>query len=607
MGRMPSIDPRQTNSFWKTANAFCAALLVTLIGPPALAGETVDLRDRTQFRRPAAACLTDDGLLAVANRQSGSISLVDTDAWTVLLEQHIGGQLSDITPLSATPHVLVSDEARHEVLLLEIDRSRIDVLARLPVADSPVSVAVSPNGTSATLASLWSRTLTILDVSTSDADAPHPGLAFRKEIPLPFAPHVQCPLPDGRHIVVADAFQARLAVIDIVAAELRFTREFAGHNIRGITVSPDGRDLYLTHQLLNSSAPTTFDSIHWGNLLENLIRVLPVEAVLDPETDLVRAGRSILFGTTGSGAGDPAGIAFTHDDRLIAVASGVDRAASFPKIHSVVTPWIETGRCPTAVLPLPGSHTALTVNTLDDSLTIIDLEQRQSVQTVSLGPSPEPGPKERGESLFFDARLSHDRWLSCHSCHTDGHTTGLLADTQGDGTYGSPKRILSLLGTRDNNPWAWNGTFRTLHDQVANSVVTSMHGEALTPQQIGDIVAYLHTLDPPPPLMPKTTSTEDAALLKRGRAVFDAEGCARCHVPPLTYTSDRIVDVGLEDERGGREFNPPSLRGVSQNERFLHDGRAHSLEALFSEEGHQLERGLSDEDVAALVRFLRSL
>ena len=36
--------------------------------------------------------------------------------------------------------------------------------------------------------------------------------------------------------------------------------------------------------------------------------------------------------------------------------------------------------------------------------------------------------------------------MSCHSCHTDGHTSGRLADTLGDDTFGTPKRVLSLLG-----------------------------------------------------------------------------------------------------------------------------------------------------------------
>src|SRR2546429_167098 len=81
---------------------------------------------------------------------------------------------------------------------------------------------------------------------------------------------------------------------------------------------------------------------------------------------------------------------------------------------------------------------------------------------IPLGPQPELSLAERGELLFYDARLSHDGWFSCHSCHTDGHSNGLLNDNLGDGSFGAPKRVLSLLGVRDTGPWAWNGTMPDL-------------------------------------------------------------------------------------------------------------------------------------------------
>ena len=59
-----------------------------------------------------------------------------------------------------------------------------------------------------------------------------------------------------------------------------------------------------------------------------------------------------------------------------------------------------------------------------------------------------------GKKLFYDPVLSADSSISCASCHPDGHSNGLLVDTTSDGTLGTPKRVLSLLGTRDNTPLA---------------------------------------------------------------------------------------------------------------------------------------------------------
>jgi cytochrome c peroxidase len=137
---------------------------------------------------------------------------------------------------------------------------------------------------------------------------------------------------------------------------------------------------------------------------------------------------------------------------------------------------------------------------------------------------------ERGERLFFDARLAHDHWLSCHSCHPNGHTIDLTADTLGDGDYGAPKRIPSLLGIADTAPFAWNGSVPDLEAQVQLSVTSTMHGRKLSPEQIADLVSFLRSLSPPlPPNVPLTTT------LRRGRAVFrttrvDLPSASRVHV-----------------------------------------------------------------------------
>src|SRR5262249_36319188 len=119
--------------------------------------------------------------------------------------------------------------------------------------------------------------------------------------------------------------------------------------------------------------------------------------------------------------------------------------------------------------------------------------------TISLGPRPEPTAEARGERLFHDARLSHDGWMSCQSCHTDGQSNGLLADTLGDGSFGAPKRIPPLLGVGATTPWGWTGKFHRLEDQVRTSIESTMQGNRPTPAQVNDLVAYLRSLPAPRP------------------------------------------------------------------------------------------------------------
>jgi mono/diheme cytochrome c family protein len=251
------------------------------------------------------------------------------------------------------------------------------------------------------------------------------------------------------------------------------------------------------------------------------------------------------------------------------------------------------------------SRFAYVANTFDDTISIVDLKQREAVGTISLGPLRELTEVERGEQLFYNARLSHDSWMSCNSCHTDGHTNGQTNDNLSDGSFGAPKRVLSLLGVAETGPWAWNGTIESLETQVRNSVTKTMRGTAPSDQQVADLVAYMKTLKAPPPPM-GFDERSNAAAIDAGRLVFARSNCKSCHAPP-TYTSKIAYDVGLTDDAGNTRFNPPSLRGVGWRTSLFHDGRAGSLDEVFVKYKHRLAEPLSRQEVDELVAFLRSL
>jgi cytochrome c peroxidase len=96
------------------------------------------------------------------------------------------------------------------------------------------------------------------------------------------------------------------------------------------------------------------------------------------------------------------------------------------------------------------------------------------------------------------------------------------------------------------------------------------------------------------------------AGVRRGEVVFRSRGCVRCHAPP-NYTTARTYEVGLEDELGKKEFNPPSLRGVGQGSTFLHDGRAATLEEVFLRHRHQVPPDIPRREIDDLLTFLRTL
>jgi len=556
----------------------------------------------TRVRQPVALVCADDGkTVFVVNRRSGSISVIDAAARTVVVESEVGRGLADVAALPDGRRLLVVDQAANELLLTSHQDRSIRVVDRLKVSPDPVRLVVSRDGSSSIVASRWSRRLTFVGLATNE-----PGLSIVGTLDLPFCPRELASLAEGTKLVVAEAFGGRLAVVDIKRRAIESVRSLPAHNIRGLAVAPDGRTLMIAHQVLNRLAQTSFDDVHWGQLIRNHLRVVRTDALLKPGTDAALLDGSRLFdlGDVGYAAGDPAGLAFDVRGNLIVALAGVDEVAITANPDQAPRR-IVVGRRPTAVAPSPDGKVVYVADTLDDTISVVDIATGQRLATISLGPRPELTAIERGERLFQSAKLSHDGWMSCQSCHTDGHTNSLSSDTLGDGSYGAPKRVPSLLGVAATGPWTWTGSISRLEDQVRKSIATTMQGSKPTDRQVADLTAYLKSLAPPTPLVTGENGDNSAAVV-RGRAVFETRKCATCHIPP-EYTSPERYDVGLIDEVGNREFNPPSLCGVSRRETLLHDGRSRSLNEVFQKERHPRGLELTSREIADLVSFLKTL
>lgn len=577
-------------------------------GPPGHpTGAGTNVARAAQHREPIALACTDEGkTLLAANRRSASISVIDTVAQRIVAEYQVAQRLGDLAPLPGGKHWLAVDEMANQLLLLTCRDRSIQVVERLPVARDPIKIIVSFDGSSCIVGSRWSRRLTFVSLAKPPARDAHPKLAATGCLDLPFCPREMAILAESSMLVVAEAFGGRIAVVDTERRSLESVRTLPGHNIRGLAMARDGRTLVVAHQALSRLAQTTFDDVHWGLLIRNHLRVLRIDALMQPGTDaaLLKGSRLFDLGDVGYAAGDPAALAFDAKGDLIVALAGVDEIAITASPEQAPRRTV-VGRRPAALAPSPDGSVVYVANSLDDTISIVDIKNGQRLASLALGPKPDPMPADRGERLFFSAKLSHDGWMSCHSCHTDGHTSNLLSDTLSDGSFGAPKRVPSLLGVGKTGPWTWTGSVARLEDQVRKSITLTMRGLEPTKEQVADLTAYLNSLTPPPSMLTGDKPIESRAIA-RGHKVFEAKKCATCHVSP-EYTSSKTYDVGLVDEVGNRQFNPPSLRGVSQRDCLLHDGRARSLDDVFGKIRHPRDLALSPEEIADLRAFLSTL
>ncbi len=543
---------------------------------------------RPHLRRPVALALADKGAwLFAAGRDSGNVSVLDTARLRVESEVRVGRRLTDLVLTPNQARLLATDEETGELIVLDRAGPDLKISARVKVGPSPVSVRTSADGSRCSVALHWPRQLALVELAAPG------GPRVAATVALPFAPRLQLLLADSGKLLVAESFGGHLAVVDLGSGRVESLRELPAHNLRGLARSADGSRVLVSHQTLNRYATTDRDDLHWGNLIGNSVTELLLTSVLDARADLLRGSRAQHLGDVGRGAGDPATLAVAPDGRIAVALAGVAEVAVSGKKGA----WQRraVGQRPSALAFSPDSARLFVANMHADSITVLDGERATEVR---LGPSRPLNEAERGEVLFHDARLSLEGWFSCHSCHTDGHSNGRLADTFADGSYGSPKRVLSLLGTQDTGPWAWNGSMTDLEAQVRQSLATTMHAGKQGLEHTAALTAYLRTLAPAPPL--GRFRAQDMAAVGRGEKLFEQHGCARCHAPP-TYTSAKI------SAGDGVRLNPPSLRGVSQGGPYFHDGRATTLAEVFARHRHQLRGNLSASELEDLLALLHTL
>lgn len=235
--------------------------------------------------------------------------------------------------------------------------------------------------------------------------------------------------------------------------------------------------------------------------------------------------------------------------------------------------------------------------------------------TVALAPDdatllrddPDALRRRYGERAFYEGTRAG---VSCQSCHLHGASDGLLHNIGGRVLVPT----LDVRGARGTSPYLRDGSYPRLSDlhEVADELYRGYREPA------GDrgatIEAWIAAEPPPLPLAPRDPDAE-----RRGLDVFVRSGCPTCHAPPAMTNLGRhplgavFPDAAARtgDENGARPLDTPSLRATARRTRWLFDGRAASLAAIFERESrggrHGRTRALGERETRDLVRFLESL
>ncbi len=588
----------------------CRALYALLVGCGAvsIAAEEID-------RSPVDLVVSsDDSWLVTANQTSHTVSLVRISDGKVLDEADAGQHPIAVALAPDGQSVLVTSRDSGELRQLRVDGEKLVPLATMHVGYHPHGVAVSPDGKTAYVALAAAAQVAVIDLKKRQVAG---------RIDVGRWPRYLALSPDGKRLTVGCSGDRGLSIVDTEAGEQVYSQQFVGLNMGQMAASQDGKFAYFPWMTYRAN-PITSGNIRLGWVLAS--RLARVQLNEDARRE------AISLDPPGKAVADPFGIALTkNEDRIVVSASGthellVFRNEGLPyKAHGGTDHidaallkdsdrfWrLDVGGRPMGLRMGSDDRTVYVANYLDNSVQLVDIDHRRIVQTIPLGGSEQPSSERQGEAIFYDARRSLDQWYSCHSCHYDGGTSAVTIDTLNDGTSFTFKTVTPLWNVHETGPWTWHGWQEHLDDAMRKSMTSTMLGPEPSDEDVAALLAYLKTRKSPPnPHRQPDGSLTEAA--QRGKAIFESAkaACVQCHNGPH-FTDGDIHDVGL-GRRGDRYqgFNTPSLIGVHDKVRLLHDGRARSLEeVLTGDHAPQKVAGegkLSDEELADLIAYLKSL
>ena len=568
-----------------------------------------------KYRQPTDLILDSrNEHLLVACSGTGELEVYHTQSKRKLACIQFDSSLDSLASLGGD-WIAACSKASNQTHIIKWYKESLRRVATIQNSHSPVSLLWDADSQNLFTACLWSRRVEAIDLADelkawskieSSDSTPVESMTPDSVWDVPLAPRKMICLGKGRGLLVADSFGRELIVLDAKDGHTIVSHDFFGTSLRGLALH--GNDLVTLHAMLNEFSRTDQNEIHWGVLMANDVRLIDVDRLLKERGDRIYVGGRVNpVGVPGNGAAEPTNMAIHGLTGRVAVAIGGTDMLGLGRTDSYTYKYVEVGRYPSAVAWSSDGQTVYVANQFDDSISVVDVESATVASVIPQGAMRKFSESELGEQLFHSATLSHDRWLTCASCHVDGHTNGQLSDNFGDRSYGAPKRVPSLLGVKGTAPYTWLGHEEHLKGQIVSSVRKTMHSyRKLDDDEVDQIVAYMESLPPVISLSEARGLRADIAVA-RGRKIFEGRGCTDCH-SGATYTSHDVYDVGLVDENSQKLFNPPSLRGVSQRgPELFHDCRADGLRGVLVDKKHRLEEKLSEEQVADLIAFLNTL
>ncbi len=592
------------------------------------------------YLSPYNLTVSPDGKkLYVIAQESNELLIVDTKTNEVTDKIEVGERPHSVTISKDGNTAFVSNQWADN--LYEIDLSSLKIIDTLKTASGPAEILFSPDEKFLYVVDSYSSEVSIIDLQTKTE---------LKRLMAGNNPVAEAFSPDGSQVYVTSRRtlpmpygtppMTELTVIDAVTQRVKDRKVFkSAYIMENVAFTPSGDMAIATLIRPKNLIPSL--QVEKGWMMTHGIGII--------ETG--KNGRTIQLLTDEPNAyySDPFDVVVTPDGQTAFVSHAGANVITVIDLKAIrkllaestqedldyysnhlgisskyIIKRIKTGANPKGIVLSPDGKLLYVAERLEDKIAVINTETLEVENSINLNGPSRITVARQGRRLFNNSGHTFQNQYACYTCHPDSHEDGLVYNMAGSDMGRNLANVQTLRDIKEIPPYKWNGKNSSVYKQDGMRFSTILtRTEAFNYDDLDALVAYILTGIKNPPNLRYNPTGDLTEAQKRGKKIFYRthtncgkpipveNQCATCHPPPY-FTNKTMVDVGtLSETDDPMLLDVPQLNNVYESAPYLHDGRAATLEELWTKfndnDKHGVGNDMMKDQLNDLVEYLRSL
>jgi YVTN family beta-propeller protein len=581
----------------------------------------------------------DGSRLYVVAQESNELLVVDAGTHKVLDKIAVGNLPHSVILSGDGGKAYVSNQWSDNVSVIDLASSK--VTDTLKTGNGPAGLSLSADGKYLYVVDSYSSNISVIDVITGEE---------RKRFDAGNNPTGTELSPDGKTLYVTsrraliapygETLKSELTVVDESTRRIRDRQNIeSAYMMENVAFTPTGDLAIVTMIRPKNLVPSIQVEQGWmmtygiaiieqkenGRVIQLLLDEPnayysdPFDIVITPD------GKKAFISHSGV---NTVSVVSIDSIRALIAESSTDQLSAYSDNLGISSRYvlkrIKTGAVPKGLALSSDGKFLYVAEQLEDRIAVINTESLETTGTIYLGGPRKITVARQGRRLFNNSGHTFQNQFDCYTCHPDMHEDGLVYNMASKDMGRNLTNTQSLRDIGDTPPYKWNGKNQTVYKQDGMRFSTVLtRTEQFNYNDLDALTAYIITGIPYPPNLQYNPKGELTESQLRGKEIFertkDSFGnvipennrCITCHPPPY-YTNLKMAYVKtLAASDDSMLFDTPHLNNIYASPPYLHDGRAATLEEIWTKYGKEDKHGVVNDmtknQLNDLIDYLKSL